>query len=164
MEETEDDTLSTGAYELELDDEIDTIITLHLKDSTNTVWQPKYVQYVEFLENFTPEVASNGRPGWYTIFGRNVIFNTPADQSYSVNLRYVRQPITFETESEEPDIPEAHKDILILGALAQVERYRGNFDVASLYDRQVEDLCETLLNRQAVRDLSSLPRARFGGR
>ena len=164
MEESDTDTLTLGSNDLILDNEIDVILSLHLTDVNDNPWTPQYVGYADFFERYDPETSQAAHPTWYTIYGNTLVFQAPADANYGVSLRYLRTPSVLSLDTDEPDIPERYKELLIRGAMARVEEYRGNYDIAALHERKVEELTEDMLTRSNFRQLAQPHKARFGRR
>jgi hypothetical protein len=130
-----------------------TISSLRLSDGS-TVTRPEYIGFREFDELYpAPATSSPGRPTVFTDYGRQVYWNIPLDKAYTMTWRYMRKPVTLSSGAIVPDIPEEYKSILIHGALAGVEEYRENFDLAAVHLRRVEDLSEDFLLRYGVRQL-----------
>ena len=165
MEELTNDTASAGSYEFELYYDLDVILSLKLVDtSTDAVYVPDYMGYAEFYEDFDPDTAGQSIPTFYTVYGNTVVFNAPLSQSLQVRLKYLKSPITLAHDNDEPQIPEQYKELLLRGAMAHVEEYRGNFDIAGIHARKVEDLTEDMLIRTSLRQLAQPHKARFGRR
>lgn len=153
LEGVDTTTLTAGDVLKNYSTEMQTISSLRLSDGT-TVTQPRYVSFQEFDELYpSPATAPSGRPDVFTDYGRQIYWNTPLDKNYVMTRRYMRKPVTFSSGAIVPDIPEEFKQILIHGALAGVEEYRENFDIAAVHLRRVEDLTEDLLLRYGVRQL-----------
>ncbi len=93
-----------------------------------------------------------------------MLWNVPLDRAYTVKIKYLKTPSILSLDEDVPDVPERHKELLIRGALARIEEYRDNWDIAALHQRKVEDLTEDMLVRTSTRQLATLPRARFGVR
>lgn len=165
MEVTDTDTLSADESELILDDEVDVIVSLKLVDTTtNQVVVPQYMGYAEFYQRFDPAYSSTAVPSFYTVFGNTVVFNAPTSQAWTVQVAYIKTPTVLTLDEDVPDVPERYKELLIAGALARVEKMRGNFDISALYERRTEELTETMLNRLQLRQVATNHRSRFGRR
>lgn len=162
MEEAATDSVSEGDTDYQLDDEVETILSLHLIDADDNVSKPYYVGYPEFYERYDPETSSQASPMVYTIYGNTIIFSAPLDKAYTLNVKYLTTPNVLADDADVPAIPERFKEVLIRGALAGIEEYRGNFDLASIHLRKVEELTEDMLSRLSLRQLATPHRSSFG--
>ena len=163
MEVSDTDTVLAGSTEYDLSDEVDVVVSLELVDDSNRAVKPRYLGYQEFYDRYEPDVASAATPCHYTIFASTIVWQAPLDRAYTMNIRYIKTPTALEA-STEPDIPERFKAILINGALQRVAEYRGNYDIAALHERKVEELTEDMLGRLSLRQVASNHKARFGRR
>lgn len=155
METTDDETLSIGSREIELDAEVQTVDYLALE--IDSLDHPvAYVPHRSFYEAALSD--DEGQPGYFTFFGRSILFSTPADVAYPVKLHYTRRPATLTNSTDVPDIPEDFREILIRGALSRIEEYRENYDIAALHQRRVEELTESMSLRYGLRQLITAPR------
>lgn len=164
MEIADTDNVSQGDTEVELDEEIDTIVALSLLDSDDNVTRPDYVPYAVFYDRYDPETASDGQPCHYTIFGRTIVFDVPADKAYTLQVKYIKTAEVMSLPEDEPEIPERFKELLIRGAMARVEEYRDNYDIAALHERRVEELTEDMVYHLSLRQLAHAPRSKFSRR
>ena len=116
--------------------------------------QPEYMTPDSFFETFpSPQTQPQGLPRYYTDFGGIIYWSCPLDKEYSLGLRYQAVPKRLSADTDVPDIPEEFSDLLINGGLAGVEEYRGNFDIAAVHEREVEDLSRDLLARYGLRKM-----------
>lgn len=164
MEIADTDTATKGSTEYQLAEDVDVILSLKLFDSTNAEWRPEYLSYPRFFENYDPDSATATTPTFYSVFGDTVLWSAPLDKDYTLKIKYLKTPAVLALDADVPDVPERFKELLVRGALARVEEYRDNYDIAALHQRKVEDLTEDMLNRTALRQLATLPRAKFGVR
>lgn len=106
----------------------------------------------------------------YTIIGNEVHYYLPdtfncdhnnaiPDEFYTIKLYYLAKPVKLVNSTDKPLLPSEYQDILILGAKAQAERRRGNFDFAQIYDNQKAELLTNLAMRYGPRQLSGENRA-----
>lgn len=164
MEDQTVDSVGQGATEFDLDSDIDVVLSLVMSDLTGTkTFAPRYLPYPEFYERHDRfDTANAMSPSEYTFFGGTVVFSAPLNESYQVNMKYLKQPSLLVDDDDVPDVPERFKELLIRGALARVEEYRGNFDLGAAHERKAEELTEDMLSRLAVRQTMRLSRAKFG--
>ena len=106
----------------------------------------------------------------YTIIGDEVHYYLPdtfncdhnnniPDEFYTIKLYYLAKPAKLVNNSDVPLLPSEYQDILVLGAKAQAERRRGNYDFAQIYDNQKAELLTNLAMRYGPRQLSGENRA-----
>lgn len=155
MEVSDTDTLSSGSSELDLADDVSIIDYMAIVVSGDDYPLP-YVPYRDFFDGVT--ATTSGQPAFFTIHANTVYFNSSADQSYTINYKYLKKPTPMEQGVDTPDIPEDFKELLIRGALAGVEEYRENFDIAGLHRRKVEELAEDMNLRYGLRQLIRAPK------
>lgn len=157
METIEDtDYLSYGENEYELENYIQQIINFELTNESSTL-NPTFVNYRDF--STYPRREEISRPSGYSFFGNKLLFRSPSDASYLINISYIKAPDTFtDSERQTPDIPEEFKYILIRGGLAGVEEYRENHDIAAVHRRKIEELANDMLLRYQLRVFNKLPK------
>lgn len=147
-------TISTTTYSY--DDDHQQVIQIVLSHAAlETPLQPEYLAPDEFFERFPlPETETAGAPRYYTDFERKIHWNCPLDRGYTLGMRYLVAPTRLEdSDASSPDIPVEFKDILLKGALASVEQFRENFDIAAVYKREVEDLESDMIARYGLRKM-----------
>jgi hypothetical protein len=151
------ETLSSDSTTYSYDDEHQQIIQVVLSHTDlGSPARPEYLSPAEFFESYPiPDTNPQGCPSHFTDYGHEIYWNCPLDKSYTLGLRYVVASSRLEDTDTSPDLPEEFKDIYIKGMLAGIEEYRGNFDVAALYKREIEDLEENMLGRYAQRMLQT---------
>lgn len=153
LECVEDDYLATGQTAYDLPDDFQVLSNLAIVVENNSIMTPHYMTPHEFDDCYpVPDNYPKQRPIEYTIYGNALHWQAPVDQTYKIRFKYVRRPCTLTTTST-PDIPIEYKRILIDGTLAMIESYRGNFDIAAVYDRAVEDAAEDMVFRYSDRQL-----------
>jgi hypothetical protein len=144
--------------------DLQTILSLTLTFNS-VAYRPDYLAYQTFDECFpTPSNSGRSLPSHFTDYGRQLYWSTPLDKAYGITMRYLREPVRLSSGAIVPDIPEEYKQILIKGALAGVEEYRENFDIAALHNRKVEDLAEDLIGRYGLRQLTAPHKVRTSRR
>lgn len=157
------DTVSTGDTTYPLPDDLQVISSMKFTSGTET-YTPAYLLPEEFERNFeNSETYSTGAPTHYTIFENEVVFNTILDKNYTIELKYTRTP-TLLTTTTTPDVPQEYKWILINGALAGIEEYRQNFDIAGIYRRRAEKDAESMRLRYLTRQTSTPHKVRSSRR
>ncbi|THG30676.1 hypothetical protein [Naasia lichenicola] len=149
-----DEEMSADTVTLDYESDHQDIIDITLTDATtNSTSHPLYLAPDLFFEQYPmPDTSRPGRPTSYTDYAGEIYWNCPTDREYIARVRHGIAPKRLEDSTEDkPQLPVEFKNILIKGGLAGVERYRQNFDIAAVYDRQCEDLSEDLLGRYGLR-------------
>jgi len=162
LETRDNDTISAGDSSYQPDAEVDVIFTLSLTDASGNVYAPKQLAPKVFYEAYqTPEANTASSPVAYTVFAGEIVFNAPLDKAYTIDLKYLRVQGTLNSSTDTPDIPERWREYLVLNALADVDEYRENYDMAGLKRQQAEQLEEDMRTRGALRTMAP-GRATFG--
>lgn len=164
METSATPTLTIGTLTRAYPSDAQVVLGLKLDNGTS-VMTPDFLSYEEFEVLYpAPGDATASRPVAVSDYGRILYWNCPLDAAYTLNLRYLRKPTELSSGSSVPDIPVEHRELMVRGALARLEEYRENFDIAALYTRKVEDLAEDMLQRYATRQLVTPHRSTLNGR
>lgn len=166
MEESVSDTATQSSMTYELDYDIDVILTLTITDpDTSSDVKLTYLPFQRFDEEFVNRAnTGESTPVYWSHFDNEIHFQAPLDKNYGITLRYTKTPILLENPNDVPDIPARYKQLLLRGAMARVEEYRGNFDIAGLHERKVEELAEDMLVRLTTRQLTSPHKVAFNRR
>ena len=167
LEEVTTETLVVNATSFTYDATLQSILGLTLKDpdSAAAVYTPDYVTRAVFDQHVQdPTVLTAGQPSCYTDYGHVLYWDRPLDKAYVMRLRYLRRPITLTNSTDVPDVPVEYKNLLIRGALAGVEEYRENYDIAAVHRRKVEDLAEDMFQRYSSRQLITTAKATLNRR
>jgi hypothetical protein len=163
MEASTTATLSIAATTYTLPSDVDVVISLLLRDTSTNVWhQPRILLYEEFQERF-PLVSTypQGAPPYAAFYAGQLLWSCPLDKAYELQTKYVKVSSRLTADADVPLIPERYKEILMLGALAGVEEYRENFDLAGVYRRRIEELAEDMLGRTVLRQVMTPHKSRF---
>lgn len=81
------------------------------------------------------------------------------DNYYTIKIYYIAKPVKLTNATDKPILPAEYQDILVLGAKAQAEMRRGNYDYAQIYDNKKAELLTNLALRYGPRQLSGENRA-----
>ena len=150
--------LSSGSVTFDYDCDHQEIIQLILIDESTTrptIYQPNYLSPNEFFDLYpSPEGNTTNPPFNYTDFNGQIFFPAPLNKDYTVKMRYVERPkLLTDATTSKPQIPIEFKNILIKGGLAGIEQFRGNYDIAAVYERKVEDLADDMQGRYGPRKM-----------
>lgn len=119
---------------------------------TSQAYRPTYVPYRTFFETYPNRAtATAGLPNYYTLYSNQLLFPAPLSEDIIVSIPYILASPTLSADADVPVIPVEYKQILVRGALANIEEYRENYDQAAIHKRKVEDLTEDMLQRYGAR-------------
>ncbi len=113
----------------------------------------EYVPYQRFFESVEPDQ--------FTIFADEVYYRGGGDGFKCVTLLYLAKPLEIDSLEDEPYIPYEFKEILVLGAMARIERADGNYDQAELLRRHQDELLLNMKLRYGPRQQSGSSRMRL---
>lgn len=122
-------------------------------DNSNNYWlldESTYMPHREFFAAYpNPDDQDNAMPDAWTEYAGTIYFNTPVDKTYELKQRYHRLPTDVVDDTDTPDLPEVHRELLEQYMLYRAEKYRGNHDVAATYKQDFEDGLEAMAIRYA---------------
>lgn len=159
MEAIESTTLNETDTSYTYPTDLQSVLLARVIDPSNDTlyFDVDYLPYREFYDIYpTPEAYDASTPTAYTDFGCKLYWDRPLGDDYDFKLWYLKRPTQMSDASDVPSIPEEFKDILIRGALASVEEYRDNYDMAGVHRRKVEDLVENMTIRYTHRNLGKV--------
>ena len=120
------------------------------------------IKDVNYLQEYSVSVGTNGPPKYYSIFDvNNFILGPTPDQAYDVELHYYYRPasITAGTSSGTTWLSENAPNALLYGSLVEAYTYmEGEQDMMQLYEQRfgqevqrLKDLAEARENSDAYR-------------
>lgn len=143
-------TLSTNRTEYELEDDVQVVHYLALRDTNGNETELTYIPPASWGDASPQTTDTAAKPTQFTIFGRTILFDRKSNASYRIIMRYLAAPTALSASTDIPSIPVAYREILVRGALSGVEEYRDNFDFAALHTRKMEELAEDMTNRYGL--------------
>lgn len=91
-----------------------------------------FLDYTDFLDAY-PGQATNqaSAPYYWSEYGRKLQFSSPADQAYSLTIKYQRSSPKLVSDADVPDIPEEFEELLVLGAYMRILKREDDRDEKS---------------------------------
>lgn len=139
-EKTFSGTLSTGQYTYDLDATLTLFqrminIRLTSPDTNEVDLSDNFVPYRLFRQKYPdPSSQDNHLPSDWTIYANKLIFSTPVDQNYTLDMDYVSGATTLTDDTDVPQIPEEFQETLVLGAYIRALEFNDDNDIAD-YNR-----------------------------
>ena len=132
------------------------------------IWRLNYLDYQDFMSH---TVDSGAKDFTYTIFGNQLFYSVPdierkyededEQKFYDLRLAYLAKPVAMTKSTDVPLIPAEFGELLVLGALARLERIRGNYDFAGIHDNKKDELITNMKLRYCPRNLNNANRGRL---
>lgn len=107
----------------------------------------------EFRLSF-PAVTVTNPLQWWTFF-TSIEFSTLADKAYTLRIEYVKSISYMSADADVPVIPEAYKEMLMIGAKIRVYEDKEDFDYANQFYQRYADLQEHFIQRYATRQVDN---------
>lgn len=166
-EQTLTATLDSGDTEYAFAATVQTITDISYTTSADTtqVYRPEYLSYRQFLAAYPNRTtATTGLPHRFTLYGNRLLLPAPLSEGITATILYVLASPTLSLDEDVPIIPVEYKQLLVRGALANIEEYRENYDQAAIHKRKVEDLTEDMLQRYGARQFITAPKSSMSRR
>lgn len=172
MESTETLTVSDGDTDLDFPVDFLTMLSLVAFDSVTQYRdiQDEYVNYNDFMRHYANfQIATPQRLQTWTEFGEGIRFSNPSDADYSVLLDYLRMPELMVNDSDESEVKNVYKEMMVLGTLARVMEVNEDYAEASQEREKLDPLVTTFVAREGRGQLKVGPkiigtrRGRVGG-
>lgn len=132
MEASEELNADTGDTEMELPDDMKTMISLYL--TTPQVYDMKkdYLAYDDFMQSHADFAsATSAQARQWTDFANGVRFAAPLNAAHVFNCDYLRKPVAAEDDEDEYDWPDGYDELLVFGAWARVVEREEDYEIAS---------------------------------
>lgn len=111
-----------------------------------------YMPYREFNQAYpTPGNNSAGAPLNWTLFAGNLYLDKPTDQTYTLQLYYIKTPATLTNDTDVPEVPEVFQEVLVLGAYYRCHEHNEDYDLADNIEQKYNTALATLGVRLANR-------------
>ena len=112
----------------------------------------RYVEYEDFDElHPNPTVGDNAIPVEWTLFNKTITVFPKADDAYTLKLRYYKKPAELVNDSDVPEIPEEHSEILVLAGYKRALMHDDNYDQAQVVQQDVDQLAQAMIIRLSKR-------------
>lgn len=143
MEATYTASLTTGTYSYSLPTAVDIVEGFRITDpSGNEVdLTNNYLTFEEFDNRFPdPDEQGTAKPHWWTIREDSFLLYPRPDNTYSLDIRYQKQPTALSDDSDVPDVPERYKELLVVGILSRCHKFNDNYDLAQVEEEKFDKL------------------------
>lgn len=100
-----------------------------------------------------PTAGTNSGPLQWWTYWTSVEFAFNADQTYTVKVDYTKGATIMSGASDVPTIPQAHEELLMLGAKIRIYEQKEDFDYASQFANRYADLLEAFTTRYSTRQI-----------
>jgi hypothetical protein len=158
MEKTYTGTAASGNIFFDLqttatDYQLPISISLNAPDASAT--PVTYKQHRDFFEEYPdPTALTAARPSIWSMFGTTLILGpAPLDQTYTFQLLYLKEPTPLTGDTSVFNVPNAFRELLILGMLGRAQATNDQYDLSQLtfqeFDIQYAMMEKRLLKRQS---------------
>lgn len=94
--------------------------------------------YFMDLRAYDDAPEASGKPTSYTISGSTALLYPTPDAAYAIELRYYRLPVDLSVDSDEPELPEQYRHLLVRYALIRAFERENDYDAANYYREQFD--------------------------
>lgn len=108
-------------------------------------------QYTAFAQSITAPPT-----GWTYIDA--VEFGNLSDQTYSLLIDYTNSVPIMSADADVPTVPEAFRELLMLGAKIRIYEDKEDFDFAQQFQNRYADLLQDFLTRYSTNQIDTQPR------
>lgn len=140
---------SNGAYPLaSIASDIQKLVNLRITTDSFENWlQPINAEQFD-RQIADPTSSVEGVPSKYYMWDDVIYLYPIPNDAYTIEVRYIKTPTVLES-NDQPDIPEAYQEIVMLGTLYRAMQTNDNFDQALVIknqmDTQVIDMIKRLM-------------------
>lgn len=93
-----------------------------------------YMSFRDFHRAYpVPSADSQSRPSIWTLRGETLYLAYPADQTYTMEVDYLKTPVLLTDDADIPELPQEWEELLVLGAYIRILDRNEDFDLASYY-------------------------------
>lgn len=102
----------------------------------------------EEFDRIIPDITAEtqGAPTKYYLWGDVVNLYPIPDGTYTIEVRYIKNPTTL-TSGSQPDIPEEFNEIVVLGALYRAMQTNDNYDQSLIIKNQMDTQIVDMIKR-----------------
>lgn len=141
-------TVTTGSANYAVPTDFQSAVNITLTSPDNSAAFIPYMPFEQFDQLYPdPTAATNGRPLLWYRFGLTINFYPAPDQTYTMNLRYLKVPTTMTLDTDVPDIPLEFQEVVTLGAYAKALERNDQFDQAEAIMKQYRDGLDAMTRR-----------------
>lgn len=117
-----------------------------------------YLSPDDFREQFTAYQQAITAPLSYWTYISSVEFGNLADQDYTLLIDYTKYVPIMSADADVPTVPEAFRELLMLGAKIRIYEDKEDFDFAQQFQNRYADLLQDFLTRYSTNQIDSQPR------
>lgn len=99
-----------------------------------------YVEYEEF-DRAVPNATNNGEsaPSLWRVFNKTIYVYPIADATYTLKLKYIKEPTELTDDASVPEIPEAFSETLVLAGFKRALEHNDDYDQAQIIQLQIDE-------------------------
>lgn len=130
---------------------------------TATDLTPYYLQPKTFRKEFPNAGQFSGVLQEWTLF-ESVEFAVNAADTYTIKLDYIKSVPILSSSSDVPVIPEAFRELLLVGAKIRIYENKEDFDYSNQFQNRYDELLRDFITRYGMRQVDNqvvVPGARF---
>lgn len=107
-----------------------------------------YIEYEDFDRAFpNPNLTGPTTPSAWRVFNREIqIYPIPND-TYNLNLKYIKEVDELTLDSDVPEIPQAFGEALVLAGYKRALEHNDDYDQAQIIQQQIDMLVEKMSER-----------------
>lgn len=107
-----------------------------------------YIEY-EDIDLTIPNIslAGNNPPSAWYMFNHTPYVYPNANDTYTLKLKYVKEPTELTSDASVPEIPESFSEVLVLGALKRAHEFNDDNDIAQMVQVQMDEQMEKMDER-----------------
>jgi hypothetical protein len=141
MEASEELFPSAGDTELELPDDIQTLLDLTVTSPQAYNLMDNYVEYGDFVRRypgFATSTASQLR--YWTDFANGMRFAAPLDVAHTVHCDYLREPVPMAETTDTCEVKTLYGELVSKGTLARLMEINEDYDEAAVERKNMKPL------------------------
>lgn len=149
MESEADVTTTAGSFDLTgLPSDMQTPLSLRVYTPIDNAILLDYMEYEDIdLALPNPTISGNVPPSAWVIFNMTPKLVYPADDTYTLKLKYIKSPAELTTDAAVPSIPEAFSEILVLGSYKRALEFNDDYDQAQIIQIQIDEQMDKMDER-----------------
>lgn len=174
MEASDELSASQGDTEMELPDDILTIIEdgFYLTSPQTYNMMAHYISYRDFMRSYANFAsATEGQASTWTDFGNMVRFARPLNADHTFQMDYLREATDVAEDEDAFEIPGRYREMIAKGTLSRVMEINEDYAEASQERKNMEPLITTFVRNEGRGQIKTGPivigpkmRGRIGGR
>jgi len=155
--DTQTNAVASGANTLTsaLPDDLQRIKGLYITSPSSRAksLKPYYTDPDDFREHFPDAGTNTGALGHWATFNGTVEFAVKSDTDVTVKVDYIKSVPILTATTDVPVVPEAFKELLMIGSKMRVFEGKEDFDYAGQYTNRYADLLEAFSRRYSTRQV-----------